>query len=314
MKFSVTIPAYKARFLKECIESILAQTYKDFELIIVNDASPEDLTSIVKSFNDPRIRYYINETNCGAVNVVDNWNKCLEYATGEYIICMGDDDMLAENALQTYNDLICKYPNVDLFHSRTMAIDEKGFSVALMLIRNEYESLCNFMLYRFFPHNGNMQFIGDFCFRTTTLRKVGGFYKLPLAWESDDITAFMVANPNGVVHTAHPTFFYRINGQTITNTGNVEIKLESTDKAYLWYKNFLTSYSPVNVLEQQLLLQIKQNLDSFFTKKKIHIIASDIAQNVFHSFKWIFHKNSYNLSSVLVLQSIAKGIVDSIKH
>lgn len=37
MKFSVTIPAYKARFLKECIESILAQTYKDFELIIVND-------------------------------------------------------------------------------------------------------------------------------------------------------------------------------------------------------------------------------------------------------------------------------------
>ena len=65
MKFSVTIPAYKARFLKECIESILAQTYKDFELIIVNDASPEDLTSIVKSFNDPRIRYYINELWCG---------------------------------------------------------------------------------------------------------------------------------------------------------------------------------------------------------------------------------------------------------
>lgn len=61
MKFSITIPAYKTAYLKECIESILAQTYTNFELIIVNDASPEDLTSIVHSFDDSRIRYYINE-------------------------------------------------------------------------------------------------------------------------------------------------------------------------------------------------------------------------------------------------------------
>ncbi|MBQ8672678.1 MAG: glycosyltransferase, partial [Bacteroides sp.] len=47
MKFSITIPAYKRTYLQECIDSILAQTYTDFELIIVNDASPEDLDSIV---------------------------------------------------------------------------------------------------------------------------------------------------------------------------------------------------------------------------------------------------------------------------
>ena len=60
MKFSVTIPIYKATFLRECIESVLSQTYKDFEVIIVNDASPEDLTSIVKSFDDSRIKYYVD--------------------------------------------------------------------------------------------------------------------------------------------------------------------------------------------------------------------------------------------------------------
>ena len=314
MKFSVTIPAYKAKFLKECIESILAQTYKDFELIIVNDASPEDLTSIVQSFDDPRIRYYINETNCGALNVVDNWNKCLSYATGEYIICMGDDDKLAENALQTYNILINKYPDVDLFHSRTMVIDENSLPVSLMLVRNEHESLCDFMLYRFFPHNGNMQFIGDFCFRCSTLRKAGGFYKLPLAWESDDISAFMVASTNGVVHTKCPTFFYRINRQTITNTGNAEVKLEATNKAYLWYKKFLFTYSTVDLLEQQLLLQIKQELNSFIFRKKVRIIANDIAQNKLHFFKWLLCKNKYNLSTMLLLQGIAKGFNSSTKH
>lgn len=48
MKFTIAIPAYKRTFLKECIDSILAQTYKDFELIIINDASPEDLDSVVE--------------------------------------------------------------------------------------------------------------------------------------------------------------------------------------------------------------------------------------------------------------------------
>ena len=50
MKFSITIPAYKRKYLKEAIDSCLSQTFKDFELIIVNDASPEDLDSIVNSY------------------------------------------------------------------------------------------------------------------------------------------------------------------------------------------------------------------------------------------------------------------------
>lgn len=69
MKFSITIPAYKQKYLYEAIESCLAQTYEDFELIIVDDASPEDLKSVVDQFDDKRIRFYRNEKNCGALNV-----------------------------------------------------------------------------------------------------------------------------------------------------------------------------------------------------------------------------------------------------
>ena len=106
MKFSVTIPAYKAKFLKEAIESVLSQTYEKFELIIVDDNSPENLKAIVDEFSDSRIRYYRNPQNCGAVNVVDNWNICLSYCTGEYVICMGDDDRLLPNCLYEYLKLI----------------------------------------------------------------------------------------------------------------------------------------------------------------------------------------------------------------
>lgn len=62
MKFSITIPTYKSRYLKEAIESVVSQTYTDWELIIVDDCSPEDLPSIVQPFlTDSRIRFYRNE-------------------------------------------------------------------------------------------------------------------------------------------------------------------------------------------------------------------------------------------------------------
>jgi glycosyltransferase involved in cell wall biosynthesis len=55
------LPVFKAKYLSESIDSILNQTMSDFELIIVNDQSPDDIDSIVFSFNDSRIQYDINE-------------------------------------------------------------------------------------------------------------------------------------------------------------------------------------------------------------------------------------------------------------
>ena len=95
MKISVTIPAYKGKFLEEAIISVINQSWQEWELIIVDDCSPEDLASIVKPYlSDRRIRYYRNEKNCGVYDVVDNWNICLGYCTGDYVLCMGDDDRL----------------------------------------------------------------------------------------------------------------------------------------------------------------------------------------------------------------------------
>ena len=125
-KYSFVLPAYKARFFREAIDSILAQTYKDFELIIVNDASPEDLDSIVNSYNDSRIRYYVNEQNIGGKDLVSQWNHCLEYAKGEYIILASDDDVYFPQYIEKMVALVQKYPEVNVFRPRVQRIDEKG--------------------------------------------------------------------------------------------------------------------------------------------------------------------------------------------
>ena len=66
MTFSITIPAYKTRFLDEAIHSVIAQTYQDWQLVIVDDCSPEDLKGIVEPYlADSRVEYYRNESGRG---------------------------------------------------------------------------------------------------------------------------------------------------------------------------------------------------------------------------------------------------------
>lgn len=72
IKFSVTIPAYKDRYLKESIDSVLAQTYQNYEIVIINDDSPYNLNSIVNQHKDSHIRHFKNENNCEAKDIVDN--------------------------------------------------------------------------------------------------------------------------------------------------------------------------------------------------------------------------------------------------
>src|SRR5690606_26177114 len=98
---SFVLPAYKARFLKQAIESILNQTYSHFELIIVDDVSPEDLYAIVSCYEDSRIHYYRNKENIGGKSLVSQWNHCMQYAQGDYLVMAADDDIYHPNFLKS---------------------------------------------------------------------------------------------------------------------------------------------------------------------------------------------------------------------
>lgn len=306
MKFSVTIPAYKSKFLRECIESVLAQTYQDFELIIVNDASPEDLTSIVKSFDDPRIRYYINETNCGAVNVVDNWNKCLSYATGDYVICMGDDDKLCPDCLEQYRKLINKYPRLGVYHALTEIIDENSNIVRLQEPRPEWEGVYSMMVGRIL---GRIQYIGDFLFDRILLERNGGFFRLPMAWASDDISAYIAAKDTGIANLQYPGFQYRINSQTISNTCFVEEKLAAIQQEEKWYNDFLSNEpQKSNKMEYTYWQMAVTRISRFVVKRRLIVIAQDFLKHGFFKvFTYWIHRKHYNLNLKLIAYALIEA-------
>lgn len=296
MKFSITIPAYKAKYLKECIDSVLSQTYSDFELIIVNDASPEDLDSIVKLYSDQRIRYFKNEKNYGAINVVDNWNKCLSYAEGEYIICMGDDDRLLPSCLEEYMKLIQSYPELDVYHAWTEVINESSQIIKMQEPRPLWESVYSLIWNRW---NGRIQYIGDFLFKTQTLKNNGGFYKFPLAWGSDDISAVIAAYKNGIANTQVPTFQYRVNSQTISKSDkNIQIKLDAINKEYTWYKNLIKIIPNENdTIDFTYWKMIKNYLPTYIAKKKAYQISEDFKHNFLYKLlMYIAKKNRFQVN------------------
>jgi hypothetical protein len=110
-KVTFFVPCYKlAHLLPECVNSMLAQTYRDFEILIMDDCSPDNTPDVARSFTDPRVKYVRNEPNLGHLR---NYNKAISLAQGEYIWLVSADDRLrATNVLERYLAVMEANPRV----------------------------------------------------------------------------------------------------------------------------------------------------------------------------------------------------------
>lgn len=309
IKFSVTIPAFKDKYLKETIDSVLAQTYSNYEVVIVNDASPYDLDSIVCQYDDSRIRYFKNEKNCGAKDVVDNWNICLSHAIGEFVMCIGDDDKLTPRCLQDFAELIVKYPNLDLYHARSEIIDDDSNFVKTLELRPEWESVYSLM------YNPRNTHLGDWLFRTDALRKNGGFYKLPYGWQSDDISAFIAAASYGVANTQEVGFQYRGNCLSISHDLTcIEDKIEAVRFAIKWRLNFIAKQHPDNEEDKRYIELIQRDALSSGNQEIDDMVEFDIRKHFWtRNWFWLLHHCKHGISIKRYLRCVLKTIKYRIK-
>ncbi|MBD5400732.1 glycosyltransferase family 2 protein [bacterium] len=143
---SVLTPIYNTRpeYLRECIESVLGQTFTDFEFIILND-SPNNiqLDRIVAEYNDPRIRYYKNDRNMG---ISASRNRLVELARGRYLAIFDHDDVCMPERLAAQVDFLDKNPDIGVVSALMQVFTNSG--PKCILHAPEYDTDIKVMLTR----------------------------------------------------------------------------------------------------------------------------------------------------------------------
>lgn len=123
-KISVLMPVFNAEnYLKSAIDSIIAQTFTNWELVIVNDGSTDGSEKIIKSYNDKRILYVENERNIALIKTL---NKGIDFCRGEYIARMDADDVAHPKRFAKQVDFLDNNPKYILCGTNASVIDKEG--------------------------------------------------------------------------------------------------------------------------------------------------------------------------------------------
>jgi glycosyltransferase involved in cell wall biosynthesis len=195
VKVSVVIPCYnQAHFIDDAIQSLLAQTFKDFEIIIVNDGSTDPQTnSILESYKSSTIKL-IHTENQGIASARNNGIK---EATGVYILPLDADDKVASSYLEKAIGLLDAYPNLGIVYCQAEYFGEKTGKWELP----EY-SFPEILL-------GNMIFCSGF-YRKSDWQEVNGYNpNMKYGLADFDFWLSLIELGRGVFRIPEPLFFYR---------------------------------------------------------------------------------------------------------
>lgn len=132
-KVSVLITTFnKAASIEECIESVLKQTYSDYELIIIDDGSTDNTEQLLKKITDSRINIFTQENK----GIAKARNQALKMSKGEYIAFLDSDDLWEVDKLKLQVDVLNTNPNIGVVNSKALVIDKNGQSQGIVVGAN----------------------------------------------------------------------------------------------------------------------------------------------------------------------------------
>ena len=271
---SICIPTYNgSQFIEKCIESCLAQSYRNIEIIVCDDCSSDSIVNVLNPYlkKDYRITFYQNEKNLG---LVGNWNKCMNYASGEYIKWLFQDDWMDVNAIEEFVEIANKGYDF-IVSKRNFILNELATDEDKMYYSKKVKTLENYFnqdeLGCYFPtskikdivvSNIALNFIAEpsLIFFKRTLIKEVGLYDHLFHQICDLEYNMRLASKVGVYVLNKPLCHFAIHAQSTTNANvnNKYFQLRFIEQAYYAYKlihhNSFKSIQNLFSLKQKLKL------------------------------------------------------------
>lgn len=223
---SIGIPTYNRAdiFLRQALNSALSQTYPNIEIIVSDNCSTDNTEEIVKSYNDPRIRYFKQKVNIGSV---PNSNFCLEQAMGDYYMLHHDDDLLDPDMIETCMKAVNYSTDAGIIRSGTRVIDMNG-----NVIQESLNYASGLSAVEFFRGWFACKFSIYLCstvFNTKRLKDIGGFKSIHNLFDDVVVYARMAKSPRVDVKEIKASFRKHGNEETFS----ASIKKWCEDSLYL---------------------------------------------------------------------------------
>lgn len=308
-EISVIVPVYKAeQYLERCVKSILEQTYQNFELILVDDGSPDGSPILCDKWAEKDSRVYvIHKENGGASSAR---NAGLKIAKGNWIAFADSDDWLDRTALKTLYDLANQY-NVPMAIGGMRVVQE--YTDAQTVAKQETVVLSRAdLMSRFFRLNGEPD-THSVC-ATLIRRDILEAYHFIEGKMNEDVEAcyYLARKCEGAVYTSKPVYFYFKNVEGVTNSGFSKKKLDLLDVWDIVQKQ-VEQYTPeyryaceMNCKRARFTLLTQMNIngydhqDPFMTKTKKKL-KSEVRRAFWELMKW---KMPVSRKLILVLECI----------
>jgi len=256
---SVNMPVKNGeKYLKEAIQSVLNQTFSDFELVVINDGSTDSSADIVRSFNDERIRFFDNETGTG---IASTRNFAIKNSLGKYIAIFDCDDVMLPDRLQKQVDFLEKNSDFALVGSAIEMIDEND----IFLKKHIYKLPENLIKTQLFFDN-------YFAQSTVMMRKnvlENFFYDINFVQGEDYLLWSQIAQNHKVANLKDTLVRYRVHNQSITNAKK-EQQQEFIKKVLAVQLSFLEIVPTENELENHFLF--------FRNPEKIDVNSTQFAE------------------------------------
>lgn len=218
-KFSIILPVKNGgEYLKECVNSILSQTYTSFDFIILENASTDDTLSWLKTVKDTRIKIFSSRES---LSIEENWARILEVQKNEFITLIGHDDILDPHYLETMNELINQYPDASLYQTHFRFIDSAGQKIRsckpMEPVQSPYKTLSHFLA-------NETDIIGTgFMMRARDYDAIGGIPAYPSLLFADFELWTKLAGISYMAVSPRESFAFRIHQSTTTTSTDIKM-------------------------------------------------------------------------------------------
>jgi glycosyltransferase involved in cell wall biosynthesis len=306
---SVIMPVYNgAAYIKEAIESVLNQSYPNFELIIVNDGSIDDTKYIVNNFlMNPKIKYYEYEENKGKVHAI---NLGYKNSNGNYICLLASDDVLLPDSLITRLEYIKKYPKLSAVFSNCFICNANLEIQSILIKSNKSIEIINFsnsmleIIYNNFIGGGLILFKKEVA---------ENIFPIPEELKFEDwwIAFNLILNGFKILFINKPLLYYRIhinNDNGYLYSKNVENKIKKDYLRHYQYYNYF-----IDLINKSKILDIIHKQKYIEAIKAIQKAKLKCTQGKFYYNALIFIKY-FGIKRYIIMILYSKNIYYKILH